>query len=114
MTGLFLATYFNLIEDIISLHKPYLFPASHYHTYKSILTNYSTQSIPWSEKQVSEITTASEVSGNRALGQQYCFLNTIDDFSVIVDDIVPAYFTETDEIILPVPAYQTSTSKDII
>lgn len=81
MTGLFLAaTYFNLIEDILPLHKPCLFTASHHQAYNSILTNYSTQSIPWRKKQVSEITTVSEVSGNKAFGQQYCFLKTIDDF----------------------------------
>lgn len=36
-------------------------------------------------------------------------------FSVIIDNIVPAYFMETDQMmILPVLAYQTSTSKDTI
>lgn len=40
-----------------------------------------------------------------AFGQQYSFLNTTDDFSVIIDNIVPVYFMETDQmIILPVLA----------
>lgn len=112
MTRLFLAPYFNVTEDISSIHKPYLFTASHHH---SILTIFSTQSIPWSKKQVFEITTVSEASGNRAFGQQCFFLNPVDDFSVIIDDIAAAYFMETDQmIILTVWALQTYTRKDII
>jgi len=76
--------YLNLIE-ILSLFTNHACLQPHIITHITVFS-LITQSIPWSEKQVFEITTVSEVSGNRAFGQQYCFLNTIDDFSVIIDN----------------------------
>lgn len=97
-----------------SAHKPFLFTASHHHTYNSILTNFSPQSIPRSKKQVFEITTVSEAGGNRASGEQWVFLNTTGDFSVIIDDRAAAYSMETDQmIILTAWAFQTYPRKDI-
>lgn len=91
-----------------SAHKPFLFTASHHHTYNSILTNFSPQSVPRSKKQVFEITTVSEAGGNRASGEQWVFLSTTGDFSVIIDDRAAAYSMETDQMtILTAWAFQT-------